>query len=134
MHSLTTSAMALVIVAVSSADVNAAELPERLGPYVGVNSGVSEFQTNNLSTARMPIGTSIASTGKLGVSQGKVHGTDLLPTANSLMGTKRSLLVSVGAEYRLTPGLAFTVDADRFGKLSDHVSANLVATGVRYDA
>ena len=81
----------------------------------------------------MPLGESFALTGKLGVSFGKVRGTDLLPASSSLMGSQRSLLVNLGAEYRLTPNLAFTVDYDRFGKLSDRVSAELISTGVRYD-
>jgi len=194
MSSLKTSAISLAIVAVSSANVNAAELSDQAGPYIGASSGLSEFQTHDFglrttddeefgaagkvyagyrfnrrfgveagfarlgtlsetvqlggsrveqkargrslyaaATGRMPLSESFALTGKLGVSYGKVSGTNLLPAANSLMGTTRSLLVNVGAEYRFTPNVAFTVEFDRFGKLSDRVSANLVSTGVRYD-
>jgi len=194
MQSLKISALALAILAVSSASVNAAEPAEQGGRYVGISTGFSEFRTHDFSlpttddeefgasgkvyagyrfnrtygveagfahlgtlsetvqlggarveqkarahgfyaaaTGRMPLGESFALTGKLGVSFGKVRGTDLLPASSSLMGSQRSLLVNLGAEYRLTPNLAFTVDYDRFGKLSDRVSAELISTGVRYD-
>lgn len=84
-------------------------------------------------TARLPLGESFALTGKLGVAFGKV--TDVSPstvTGNSLLGSKTSLLVGTGAEYVLNHGVAFSVELESYGKISEHVKGNTLTIGTRF--
>jgi OmpA-OmpF porin, OOP family len=84
------------------------------------------------ATGRMPVAQHIALLGKAGVSFGKVSGADVLPASAQLVGSRRSLMAGIGAEYQLSPQVALTVDFDHFGKLSDRARANLLSAGVRY--
>ena len=44
------------------------------------------------ATGRLPLGESFALHGRLGLSSGKVSGTNLLPASDNLMGSKTSVL------------------------------------------
>jgi OmpA-OmpF porin, OOP family len=83
-------------------------------------------------TGRLPLGDAFALTGKAGVSFGKTSGTNALPAADSLIGSKRSLMLGVGAEYRFNRNLAMTVDYERYGKLSNKVKADALFVGGRF--
>jgi len=83
------------------------------------------------ATARLPMGESFALRGRLGLSANEVTGTNLLPTGDSLIGTKTQPIIGFGAEYRLTPKVSLTADYDAVGKLSDKVSGSAVTIGVR---
>lgn len=84
-------------------------------------------------TGRVPLTSSLALTGKAGVSFGKVSGNDVLPASAQLVGSQRSLMYGVGAEYRLSPQIALTADFEHFGKLSDNARASVMSAGMRYD-
>jgi OmpA-OmpF porin, OOP family len=84
-------------------------------------------------TARLPLGQSFALTGKLGVSFGKV--TDASPSTaatNLLLGSKTSLLVGTGAEYVLNHNVAFSVELESYGKISNQVKGNSLTVGTRF--
>ena len=79
------------------------------------------------------MGQSFALTGKVGVSFGKV--TDASPSTaatNSLLGSKTSLLVGTGAEYVLNHNVAFSVELESYGKISNQVKANSLTVGTRF--
>jgi OOP family OmpA-OmpF porin len=82
-------------------------------------------------TGRLPLGAGFALTGKAGLSFGKVTGTDNLGGGDSLIGSRTSAVLGVGAEYRLNRDVAFTVDLDTFGKVSRRVAASALTAGVR---
>jgi OOP family OmpA-OmpF porin len=82
-------------------------------------------------TGRLPLGAGFALTGKAGLSFGKVTGTDNLGAGDTLIGTRTSAVLGVGAEYRLNRDVAFTVDLDTFGKVSRRVAASALTAGVR---
>jgi OmpA-OmpF porin, OOP family len=83
-------------------------------------------------TGRMPISDKIALTGKAGISFGKVSGTNALPAANDITGSRRSFMYGLGGEYRVSQHVALTADFDHFGKVSDKVRANMFSVGARY--
>ena len=85
-----------------------------------------------VATGRLALGESFAVHGRLGLSSGKVSGTNGLPAANSLMGSKSSVLFGVGAEYRPRPNVALTLNYDSYGKLSYKVTANALVVGVHF--
>jgi OmpA-OmpF porin, OOP family len=99
--------------------------------------GTTVKQTANLrsfylaGTGRYALGESFALTGKVGLSFGKATGTNQLGSANSIIGTNRSLMAGIGAEYRVTDNLALTVDYETFGKLSNKVTGDAVLAGVK---
>ena len=82
-------------------------------------------------TARAQLGESFAAHARLGLSAGKVNGTNLLPAGDELTGSKRSVMFGVGAEYKLTPNVALTVDYDNYGKVSNKVKASTLGFGAR---
>ena len=84
------------------------------------------------ATGRLPLGDAFALHGRLGLSAGKVSGTNVLPASDSLMGNKTSVLFGVGAEYRPKPNLALTVNVDSYGKLSDKVKASALVFGLHF--
>lgn len=125
----------------------------RLGEHVGVEAGYVRFGSLAESvavdgstveqgatgrslyaalTGRMPVTPAVALTGKAGISFGKVSGTDVLPASAQLVGSRRSFMYGVGAEYQLSPQVALTADFEHFGKLSERARANLLSAGVRY--
>ena len=85
-----------------------------------------------VATARLPIGESFALHGRLGLSSGKVSGTNLLPASDNLMGSKTSALIGVGGEYRPKPNIALTVNYDSYGKLSNNVKASALIVGLHF--
>ncbi len=85
------------------------------------------------ATGRLPLDQNFALTGKLGASFGKVKGSNGLPAGEDLTGSKSSVLVGVGAEYKLAPNLALTADYERYGKLSQRVSGNALTAGIKYN-
>ena len=82
------------------------------------------------ATGRLPLGESFALHGRLGLSSGKVSGTNVLPAGGNLMGSKTSVLLGVGAEYRPKPNVALTVNVDSYGKLSNKVKASALVFGL----
>jgi OmpA-OmpF porin, OOP family len=102
---------------------------------VGSNTVAQSVDARSLyvaATSRLPLSQDFALTGKAGVSFGKVSGSNVLPAAADMTGSKRSFMWGVGAEYQLTSALALTADFDHFGQLSSKVRANLFSAGVRY--
>jgi OmpA-OmpF porin, OOP family len=109
---------------------------------INQNSGagatlVTQTATGHISyvagTARLPLGQSFALTGKLGVSFGKV--TDASPptaATNLLVGSKTSLLVGTGAEFVLNQNVAFAVELESYGKISNQVKGNSLTVGTRF--
>lgn len=83
-------------------------------------------------TGRLPVSKSVALTGKVGLSFGKVSGANVLPAGAEITGSRRSFMYGLGAEVQLSPSVALTADFDHFGKVSDKVRANMVSAGVRY--
>lgn len=85
-----------------------------------------------VATARLPLGDSFALHGRLGLSSGKVSGTNLLPASDNLVGSKTSVLFGVGGEYRPKPNVALTVNYDSYGKLSNNVKASALLVGLHF--
>ena len=85
-----------------------------------------------VATGRLPFGESFAVHGRLGLSAGKVSGTNGLPAANNLMGSTTSVLFGLGAEYRPTSNVALTLNYDDFGHLSTRVRANSLVVGLHF--
>lgn len=84
-----------------------------------------------VGTARANLNEAFGVHGRAGISFGKVTGTDVLPASDSLMGSKRSLLVGVGADYKLSPNVTLTADYDHYGKVSNNVKANTLMFGAK---
>lgn len=85
-----------------------------------------------VATARLPLDESFAVHGRLGLSAGKVSGTNVLPVGNSLMGNKTSVMFGLGVEYRPTSNVALTLNYDDFGRLSSMVKASGWVIGVHF--
>jgi OmpA-OmpF porin, OOP family len=85
-----------------------------------------------VATGRVPVGESFALHGRLGLSFGKVSGTNLLPQGDTLIGSKTSALFGLGAEYRPRSNLALTLNYDSYGKLSNKVNANALVFGLHF--
>ena len=84
-----------------------------------------------VGTARANLSDSFGIHGRAGVSFGKVNGTNVLPASDNLMGTKTSLLVGLGADFKLTPNVTLMADYDHYGKLSNNVKANTLMFGAK---
>ncbi|EHR71605.1 OmpA-like transmembrane domain protein [Burkholderiales bacterium JOSHI_001] len=84
------------------------------------------------ATGRWPVGESFAWHGRLGLSSGRVFGTDRLPQANPLSGSRVSPLVGLGAEYRPRSNMALTLNYDNYGKLSNQVKASALLFGLHF--
>jgi OOP family OmpA-OmpF porin len=97
-----------------------------------VKQSVSGRSLYVAGTGRLPLGESFALTGKLGLSFGKTSGTNVLASSDSLIGSKRSLLVGLGGEYRLNRDVALTVDYESYGKLSNKLIAGALFAGARF--
>lgn len=98
-----------------------------------VTQTATGHSTYMAGTARLPFGQSVALTGKLGASFGKV--TDASPStaaANSLLGSKTSLLVGMGADDVLNRDLSFSVELESYGKISNQVKGNALTVGTRF--
>jgi opacity protein-like surface antigen len=83
-------------------------------------------------TGRLPLGESFALHGRLGLSSGKVSGSNVLPADDSLMGSANSLMWGVGAEYKPLPNVALTVNYDDYGHLSNKVKASSLVFGLHF--
>jgi opacity protein-like surface antigen len=102
---------------------------------VGSNSVTQSASGRSLyvaGTGRMPLSSSFALNAKAGLAFGKVSGTNVLPPASDMTGSKRSFMYGVGVEYRLSQNVALTADFDHFGKLSGRVNGNMLSAGLRY--
>jgi len=84
------------------------------------------------ATGRLPVGESFALHGRLGLSSGRVTGTDLLPQADHVTGGKTSALIGLGAEYRPRSNIALTLNYDNYGKLSNKVQASALLFGLHF--
>ncbi len=83
-------------------------------------------------TARLPLGSSFALTAKLGASFGKVGSARPSSAAtDALLGHKTSLMFGTGAEYVLDHHVAFSIELDSYGKISDRVKGNTLTLGTR---
>ena len=85
-----------------------------------------------VATGRMPVANSFALHGRLGLSFGKVSGTNLLSEGDNLMGSKTSVLLGLGTEYRPKLNVALTVNYDSYGKLSNSVTASALVFGLHF--
>ncbi len=83
-------------------------------------------------TGRMPVSEAFALTGKLGVSYGRVRGDSTASAPTDLRGPRRSFMYGLGVEYRVSPRVAVVAEFERFGRVSDNVSASAVSAGIRY--
>jgi len=98
---------------------------------VGVKQDGSARSFYGVGTARANLSDSFGVHGRAGVSFGKVSGTNVLPASDQLTGSKTSLLVGVGADFKLTPNVTLTADYDHYGKLSNNVKANTLMFGAK---
>ena len=80
----------------------------------------------------MSVGESLALHGRLGLSSGKVSGTNLLPQGDNLTGAKTSAMFGLGVEYRPRSNVALTLNHDNYGKLSNKVKASAVLFGLHF--
>ena len=71
-------------------------------------------------------------TARLGASHGKVSGDYSAPNRSTVFGSKYSLWVGVGAENRRKPNVAWTLNCDSFGKLSNNVQASGLVLGLHF--
>ena len=83
-------------------------------------------------TGRMALGSGFSLTGKLGVSFGQVSGKNSADSSYTLGGHKASLMLGVGAEYKVNRNIALTLDLDGYGKVSEEVKASAATLGMRY--
>lgn len=83
-------------------------------------------------TGRWPMGESFALHGRLGLSSGRVFGTDRLPQTDQRTGGKTSALIGLGAEYRPRSNIALTLNYDNYGKLSNEVRASALLFGLHF--
>lgn len=84
-------------------------------------------------TGRYALSQKFALTGRLGLSSGRVSGTSVMPAGTKVIGSSGALMVGVGAEFQIAQKIALTLDYDRFGRLSDKISGNLISAGVRFN-
>jgi OOP family OmpA-OmpF porin len=102
---------------------------------VGGASGQQELRGRSVfaaATGRWPVGESFAWHGRLGLSSGRVVGTDRLPQADQRTGGKTSPLIGLGAEYRPRSNIALTLNYDDYGKLSNKVKASALLFGLHF--
>jgi OOP family OmpA-OmpF porin len=102
---------------------------------IGGTSGRQEFKGRSVSaaaTGRWPVGESFALHGRLGLSSGRVVGTDRLPQTDQRIGGKTSALIGLGAEYRPRSNIALTLSYDDYGKLSNEVRASALLFGLHF--
>jgi OOP family OmpA-OmpF porin len=74
-------------------------------------------------TVRWQFGDSFSVSGLLGVSHAVLTNGDADQDFNSLM-------VGIGAQYRLTPRLDLTLNVDHLGTVAEHQSADMVTAGI----
>ncbi len=102
---------------------------------VGGISGRQELKGRSVlaaATGRWPMGESFALHGRLGLSSGRVFGTDRLPQADQRIGGKTSALIGLGAEYRPRSNIALTLSYDNYGRLSNQVKASSLLLGLHF--
>jgi OOP family OmpA-OmpF porin len=102
---------------------------------VGGTSGQKDLKGRSLfaaATGRWPMGESFALHGRLGLSSGRVFGTDRLPQADQRIGRKTSALIGLGAEYRPRSNITLTLSYDDYGKLSNEVRASALLLGLHF--
>ena len=98
-----------------------------------VKQTVTGQSTYVAGTGRLPLGTSFALTGKLGVSFGKVTGVSPSTAATQpLLGSKTSLLVGTGVDYVMNPHVLLSLELESYGKISDQVKGNTLTLGTRF--
>jgi OmpA-OmpF porin, OOP family len=82
-------------------------------------------------TGRFPIGERFAATTRLGFARSKFSGTNVLPAALAITGSKSGLIFGIGGEYRFTPKIAATLDYDYLPKTSRHLKSGMISIGVK---
>ena len=105
------------------------------GTGAGGTSAMQDGKASSLfaaATGRLPLAEAFAVHGRLGVSHGKVSGADPAPGSSTVLGSKNSVLLGVGAEYRPKPNVALTLNYDSFGKLSNNVDASSLVFGLHF--
>lgn len=104
--------------------------------YVGSTGTIRQTASGRslylAGTGRLPLGESFAFTAKVGASFGKTRGANSLSAADSLIGSKTSLMAGIGAEYRFNRSAALTADYEHYGKLSNRVKADALFVGGRF--
>lgn len=84
------------------------------------------------ATGRWPLGDSFALRGRLGLSSGRVFGTDRLAPPDQRIGTKVSPMIGLGVEYRPRSNVALTLNYDDYGRLSNAVKADALVFGLHF--
>jgi OOP family OmpA-OmpF porin len=117
-------------------EVGYANLGKVAGTYT-TGTGPADFSGRASSlyvagTARAALSDAFTVKAKLGVGFNRTSGSSNGVTQfDMLHGSKTQLVAGVGAEYNIAKNLALTVDAERYGKVSDAVSANNVSAGLK---
>jgi OmpA-OmpF porin, OOP family len=102
---------------------------------VGTTNVEQKGEVNALyvaGTGRFAFGERFAVAGKVGVARGKFSGTNALPTAAAITGSKTGAIFGVGAEYRFTPKIAATLDYDYLPKTSNRLKSAVISAGVKF--
>jgi len=74
-------------------------------------------------TVRWQFGDSFSVNGLMGVAHTQL-------TIGNSDQDQNSLMVGIGAQYRLTPRLDLTLNVDHLGKVAEHQSADMVTAGM----
>jgi OOP family OmpA-OmpF porin len=96
----------------------------------GVDARAKGRAVFGVATGRLPLGESFALHGRLGLSAGKVSGSDGLPPSDSPLGSRTSAMAGLGVEYRPRPHVALTFGYDDYGRLSRNAKASAVLLGL----
>ncbi len=84
------------------------------------------------ATARLPLGDAFAINGRLGISRGRISGSDnAVAGSQRFSGSSTGVMAGFGAEYRVTQNLAITADYDYFGKLSKQAKGGMLTVGLK---
>ena len=102
-------------------DVNGTDISQKVKSHAWYTAG----------TARLPIGTAFALTGMLGTAFGHVSGEHTVTGAESLIGSRTSVIASFGAQYRVTDSMDVQFDLTGVDKLSDNLSAGTITLSLK---
>jgi OOP family OmpA-OmpF porin len=84
-----------------------------------------------VGTARLPIGDRFAINARAGFARSEFSGTNVLPIASKITGSKSGALFGIGGEYRITPNVAATIDYDYLPETTERLKTGLISLGVK---
>jgi OOP family OmpA-OmpF porin len=82
-------------------------------------------------TGRLPIGDRFAINARAGFARSKLSGTNVLPIASTITGSKSGVLFGIGGEYRITPEIAATLDYDYLPETTKRLKTGMISLGVK---